>query len=108
MLAAIVISLCGIIAPEAQDTLLRPASVTALKEIVSPDKMASPISLIQKESLHRRGTYRPNMLSGIVPGLHIPAYGASLTSTIYLRGLGSRMGAFQNFCAKIGVSMRMF
>ena len=31
------------------------------------------------------------MLSGQVPGLHIPEYGASLTSTIYLRGLGSRM-----------------
>lgn len=91
MLAAVIISLCGIIAPEAQDTLLRPASVTALKEIVSPDKMASPVSIIQKESLRRSGTYRPNLLSGMVPGLHIPAYGASLTSTIYLRGLGSRM-----------------
>ena len=31
------------------------------------------------------------MLSSRVPGLHIPDYGASLTSTIYLRGLGSRM-----------------
>ena len=31
------------------------------------------------------------MLSGKIPGLHIPEYGASLTSTIYLRGLGSRM-----------------
>lgn len=91
MLAAIFISLCGIIAPEVQDTLLRPASVTTLKEMVSPDKIASPISVIQKEILRRRGTYRPNMLSGIVPGLHIPAYRASLTSTIYLRGLGSRM-----------------
>ncbi len=91
MLAAIFISLCGIIAPEVQDTLLRPASVTTLKEMVSPDKIASPISVIQKEGLRRRGTYRPNMLSGIVPGLHIPANGASLTSTIYLRGLGSRM-----------------
>lgn len=91
MLAAVIISLCGIITTEAQDTLLRPASVTALKEIVSPDRIASPVSVIQKESLRRRGTYRPNMLSEIVPGLHIPAYGASLTSTIYLRGLGSRM-----------------
>lgn len=91
MLAAVIISLWGIIASEAQDTLLRPASITALKKIISPDKMASPISVIQKESLHQRGTYRPNLLSGMVPGLHIPAYGASLTSTIYLRGLGSRM-----------------
>ena len=91
MLAAVIISLCGIIATEAQDTLLRPASITALKDVVAPDNLASPISVIREEGLRRRGTYRPNMLSGIVPGLHIPAYGASLTSTSYLRGLGSRM-----------------
>lgn len=91
MLAAIFISLWGITASEVPDTLLRPASITALKDVVTPDDIASPISVIQKEGLLRRGTYRPNMLSGIVPGLHIPAYGASLTSTIYLRGLGSRM-----------------
>lgn len=30
-------------------------------------------------------------LSALVPGLLIPEYGASLTSTIYLRGIGSRM-----------------
>jgi len=29
--------------------------------------------------------------SAIVPGLHIPEYGSSMTSTIYLRGFGSRM-----------------
>ena len=91
MLAAVFISLWAITASEVQDTLLQPASVTALKEVVSPDRIASPISIIRKEELYRRGTYRPNMMSGILPGLHIPAYGASLTSTIYLRGLGSRM-----------------
>lgn len=91
MLAAIFISLCAITASEMPDTVLRPASVTALKEILSPEQIAAPISVIQKESLWRTCTYRPNMLSGIVPGLHFPAYGASLTSTIYLRGLGSRM-----------------
>lgn len=91
MLVAFLISLCAISAVDVQDTLLQPASVTALKESVSLDKIPSPVSLIRGEALHRSGTYRPNMLSGTIPGLHIPEYGASLTSTIYLRGLGSRM-----------------
>ena len=69
------------------DTLLQAARVTALKEVVSLDKVASPLTAMQPKD----GTNRPNSLSGIVPGLHIPEYGASLTSTVYLRGLGSRM-----------------
>lgn len=90
-MTAFLISLLLFIASPASDTLLQPASITALKEAVSPDRIPSPISVIRNESLRRNGTYRPNMLSGMVPGLHIPEYGASLTSTIYLRGLGSRM-----------------
>ena len=91
MMAAFLISLLSFIASPVNDTLLQPATVTALKESVAPEMISSPISVIRRESLQRNGTYRPNMLSGIVPGLHIPEYGASLTSTIYLRGLGSRM-----------------
>ena len=33
----------------------------------------------------------PKQLSALIPGLHLPDYGASLTSSIYIRGLGSRM-----------------
>jgi outer membrane receptor protein involved in Fe transport len=90
MMAALLISLLTIASP-AQDTLLQAATVTALKESVSLEKIPSPVSVIRKDRLQRSGTYRPNSLSSLVPGLHIPDYGASLTSTIYLRGLGSRM-----------------
>ena len=55
------------------------------------ERVASAISAISYETLQKSSTYRPNALSSIIPGLHIPDYGASLTSTIYLRGLGSRM-----------------
>ena len=55
------------------------------------EKVASAVSAISYEALQKNSTYRPNALSSIIPGLHIPEYGASLTSTIYLRGLGSRM-----------------
>lgn len=90
MMVKILISLLYIISPVC-DTLLQPATVTAVKESVPLDKIPSPISHIDAEALKQSGTYRPNMLSALVPGLHIPEYGASLTSTIYMRGLGSRM-----------------
>ena len=73
-----------------QDTL-QAGTVVALKESVPLSQVASPVSSIRPELLETTCTYRPNSLSGMVPGLHIPDYGASMTSTIYLRGLGSRM-----------------
>ena len=73
-----------------QDTL-QAGTVVALKESIPLSQVASPVSSIRPELMRAAGTYRPNSLSGMVPGLHIPDYGASLTSTIYLRGLGSRM-----------------
>jgi len=90
MLTAFLLSILYMVSPVC-DTLLPPATVTALKESVSLERVASPFSLIHGETLQKTGTYRHNMLSGKVPGLHIPEYGASLTSTVYLRGLGSRM-----------------
>lgn len=63
----------------------------ALKESIPLSQVASPVSSIRPELMRATGTYRPNSLSGMVPGLHIPDYGTSMTSTIYLRGLGSRM-----------------
>ena len=65
-------------------------TVTALKEQVETDRIASAISAFSYETIKRNGTYREQSLSQMVPGLHIPEYGASLTSTIYLRGLGAR------------------
>ena len=66
-------------------------TIAAVKEQVPLEKVASAVSAISYEALQKNSTYRPNALSSIIPGLHIPEYGASLTSTIYLRGLGSRM-----------------
>lgn len=56
-----------------QDTLLQAAVVTALKESVEPDKIASAVSVISSERLERSGISRQNMLSNVVPGLHIVA-----------------------------------
>lgn len=66
-------------------------TIAALKEQVPLERVASAVSVISYETIQRNSIYRPNTLSSVIPGLHIPDYGASLTSTIYLRGLGSRM-----------------
>ena len=93
MTAMFLISIIAAVSPQGDTVTLQLPSVTisAPKERSAIGKVASPISAISFQSIDRNGTYRPNALSSVVPGLHIPDYGASLTSTIYLRGLGSRM-----------------
>ena len=74
------------------DTLLAPPSyATAFKERVPLEKLASPLSVLLPAELKSDGIVSQGRLSAQVPGLLIPDYGASLTSTIYLRGIGSRM-----------------
>ena len=93
MTALVLLSVFATVSP-LSDTLsqyLPDVTVTALKEPVAPESIASAISDIPYPTLKINGIYRPNSLSSIVPGLHIPDYGASMTSTIYLRGMGSRM-----------------
>ena len=93
MTTLVLISALAIVSPY-NDTLsqsLPDVTVTALKESVALENVASAVSEVSYPTLKSNGIYRPNSLSSIVPGLHIPDYGASMTSTIYLRGLGSRM-----------------
>ena len=70
---------------------LQESHVTALKEPLPLSRTAVSATTLRQEVLNQTGTYRPQALSAQMPGLYIPDYGASLTSTIYLRGLGSRM-----------------
>lgn len=86
---------CCIIASLAlslSDTLsLNPATVVSTKEPVSLEKLSSPSTRFATSELAGHGIEDEHSLTQFVPGLHIPEYGASLTSTIYIRGLGSRM-----------------
>ena len=74
-----------------KDTTLVPSRITALKESIPLEMVPSPVTRITSKEMTAGGIYRQGKLSGMVPGLYIPDYGASLTSTIYMRGLGSRM-----------------
>lgn len=86
---------CGIIvslAVSLSDTLsLNPSIVISAKEPVSLEKLSSPSTRFTIAESTGHSIRNEHSLNQLVPGLHIPDYGASLTSTIYIRGLGSRM-----------------
>lgn len=67
------------------DTVLAPAQVVAVKQ------ERNFVTGISAKMLRGYGFNNPKDLGGIVPGIHLPDYGASLTSSIYVRGFGSRM-----------------
>lgn len=52
---------------------------------------ASPLTSFSMREIGSAGLSSPKDFTGIVPGLAIPDYGSSMTSTIYMRGIGSRM-----------------
>ena len=68
-----------------------PGVVTAARQTLSIEKIASPSTVIGAKDIETLHINSQKGLSALVPSLHIPDYGTSMTSTIYMRGLGSRM-----------------
>ena len=73
------------------DTLSEAVLVSSYKQVLSLGKVASPVTEVRLEDMEARGLDDFKKLSLIVPNLHIPDYGSTMTSSIYLRGLGSRI-----------------
>ena len=76
---------------EISDTLSGAVTVSSYKQVLPVGRLASPVTSIEAGEMDERGIEDIRKLSSIVPNLHIPDYGSSMTSTIYLRGFGSRM-----------------
>jgi len=73
------------------DSLLPTVLITSMKEPLTSGVTAHGKSSIYQEEMERLGMDSPKELSLVMPGLYIPDYGSSMTSTIYHRGFGSRM-----------------
>ena len=73
------------------DTLSGSVLVTSVKQPLPVEMLASPVSTMYLKDIEDAGIESPKNLSSLVPNLNIPDYGSSMTSTIYLRGFGSRM-----------------
>lgn len=77
-------------APHLEDTLSSAVVTSSVKRENTISGVSSVTSLVMKR-IEERGITSPKELSSVIPGLNIPDYGTSMTSTIYVRGLGSRM-----------------
>lgn len=92
MLTALATSLLMVLqpVPQVRDTI----SGSVVASSVKRESFVSDIpgvSTFLMRRIEERGIASPKNLSAVVPGLNIPDYGTSMTSTIYVRGLGSRM-----------------
>lgn len=76
---------------ELKDTLSSSLIETSVKQALPIERLASPVSVVYLDELEERGIDSPKELSSVIPNLHIPDYGSAMTSSIYLRGFGSRM-----------------
>lgn len=75
----------------------KPDSVRQLREIEvlgvkqMPSAPAGPVTLVDSTRIARLGIDAVKEIGEIVPNLYTPSYGSRMTSSIYMRGLGSRI-----------------
>ena len=68
---------------------LREVEVLGLKQMPSEDIL--PVTRLGRSDIVRLGIENVRDVSDIVPNLFSPSYGSRMTSSIYMRGLGSRI-----------------
>ena len=76
---------------EVADTLPASSVAASMKQAFRLDKLAAPFTSAFALEMEQRGLGSPRALSTIVPNLLIPDYGSAMTSSVYLRGFGSRI-----------------
>ena len=69
-----------------------PVSVvsSSVKQQLEYSELSNPVTTLTLKRIEGL-IDAPKGLSGVVPGLFMPDYGSSMTSSIYIRGIGSRM-----------------
>lgn len=92
MLTALATSLLMVLqpVPQVRDTISGSVVTSSVKRECFFSDIPG-VSTFLMRRIEERGIASPKNLSAVVPGLNIPDYGTSMTSTIYVRGLGSRM-----------------
>lgn len=90
ILASLTSILVAVALPQA-DTLAESVVVSSVKRQLTDGNMTAPVTSLTLKQIESESIGAPKALSGRIPGLTIPDYGSSMTSTIYIRGIGSRM-----------------
>ncbi len=75
------------------DTILNleEVSITAIKQGTDLQHQALSATIINRRDAEQKNLFSAKTASEIAPNIHIPDYGSRITSTIYVRGLGSRI-----------------
>lgn len=68
---------------------LNEVEVLGVKQMPTPGN--TPVTVLSGAQTRRLGVHAVKDLGDIVPNLYTPAYGSRMTSSIYMRGLGSRI-----------------
>lgn len=82
-----------------QEDTIKKYSIEELWVVDSPKESRvlrdQPLSstILQREAMEDNRVFSMKNLSGIVPNLYIPDYGTKYTSSIYVRGIGSRINS---------------
>lgn len=66
--------------------------IKASKDQLQLKEMPASVSLISAKEIEQNEIETLTSLTGTVPNLFMPDYGSKLTSPIYIRGIGSRIG----------------
>ena len=74
------------------DTLsLSEVTVTAIKQSSDLRTQASALTVIDRQEAERNQAVSVKTAADLVPNLFIPDYGSRMTSTVYVRGIGTRI-----------------
>jgi len=74
------------------DTLsLDEVTVTAIKQSSNLRTQATALTVIDRQEAERNQAVSIKTASDLVPNLFIPDYGSRMTSTVYVRGIGTRI-----------------
>ena len=74
------------------DTLsLGEVTVTAIKQSVDLRSQATALTVISRQEAERNQVLSVKTAADLVPNLFIPDYGSRMTSTVYVRGIGTRI-----------------
>ena len=88
-----VVTLVAAAAPEGvSDTLsLGEVTVTAIKQNADLRTQATALTVINRQEAERNLVLSVKTAADLVPNLFIPDYGSRMTSSIYVRGIGTRI-----------------
>ena len=85
-------ALTGVSPVATGDTLsLNEVTVTAIKQSTDMRSQATSLTVVNRQDAERNHVLSVKTAASLVPNLFIPDYGSRMTSSVYVRGIGTRI-----------------